>query len=110
VRDVYVPKILTPTKGDTWVIGQKRNVTWDISNPPSQITNRNGQIYLRKGDRTFMNFTLASGFDILLGSMEVEVPNVTPDCDYRIVLFGDSGNWSDKIRIVASEATTHSHH
>ncbi|KAF8633258.1 hypothetical protein AX17_004434 [Amanita inopinata Kibby_2008] len=102
-RDVYVPPILTPTKGDQWVIGERRNVTWDVSDPPMHITNPIGQIYLRKGDRTFMNFTLASNFSILLGSIEVQVPAVLPDDDYRVVLFGDSGNWSPTFSIISND-------
>lgn len=47
---------------------------------------------LRKADRTLMNVTLAQGFDILLGAINVTLPADTiPASDYSIVLFGDSG-------------------
>ena len=51
-RDVYVPPVLYPHSGTVWKVGQTYSVTWDNSNPPHQITNPIGQIYLRKGDRT----------------------------------------------------------
>jgi hypothetical protein len=70
VRDVYVPPLTSPHSGATWKIGTSHNVTWyvtrpradsgnlldplnrDNSNPPQEITNPDGVIYLRKGDRT----------------------------------------------------------
>lgn len=104
IRDVYVPPILTPKAGDVWVIGEKRTVTWDTSNPPQSITNKIGEIYLREGDTTFLDSPLAQGFDILLGTMEVTVPNVTPGNDYMIVLMGDSGNWSPPFSIVSGSS------
>lgn len=71
VRDVYVPPVTYPSDGTIWKIGASHNVTWyvsrlraesgslldpldnrDNSNPPQEITNPDGVIYLRKGDRT----------------------------------------------------------
>ena len=71
VRDVYVPPVTYPSIGTIWKIGASHNVTWyvtqpraesgslsdpfdnrDNSNPPQEITNPDGVIYLRKGDRT----------------------------------------------------------
>ncbi|TFK75403.1 hypothetical protein BDN72DRAFT_516476 [Pluteus cervinus] len=92
-RDVFVPPVLTPAEGAVWPIGSTQTVTWDVTNPPKQITNPVGRILLRQGGLT-TNITLASGFDILLGTIDVTVPDVTPDSDYAIVLFGDSGNFS----------------
>ncbi|KAJ4497100.1 hypothetical protein C8R41DRAFT_736494, partial [Lentinula lateritia] len=102
-RDVYVPEILTPIAGDTWVIGNTESVTWNVSSPPAQITNPVGQILLRKGDLTQngMCMTLAGNFSILTGNVSFIVPSVTPDDDYSIVLFGDSGNFSPVFSIVA---------
>jgi hypothetical protein len=70
-RDVYVPPITYPKLGTHWKIGTNHTVTWyvtrpraellsllyclddrDNSNPPQEITNPNGVIYLRKGDET----------------------------------------------------------
>jgi len=98
-RDVFVPEILTPKEGDTWVIGTQTQVTWNVSSPPAQITNPIGQILLRKGELT-QNVTLAGNFSILAGNVSFIVPSVTPDDDYSVVLFGDSGNFSPVFSIV----------
>ncbi|KAJ4483386.1 hypothetical protein J3R30DRAFT_3284270 [Lentinula aciculospora] len=100
-RDVFVPEIITPTTGETWVIGDTQSVTWNVSSPPAQITNPVGQILLRKGELT-QNVTLAGDFSILAGNVSFIVPSVTPDDDYSIVLFGDSGNFSPEFSIVAN--------
>ncbi|KAJ7599432.1 hypothetical protein C8J56DRAFT_916678 [Mycena floridula] len=100
--DVYVPPVLTPQQGDIWILGQNETVTWDVSNPPQRITNPIGRIMLRKGDFT-LDVTLADGFDILLGTMNVTVPvDQIPGDDYTIVLFGDSGNFSPTFAIQAA--------
>ncbi|TFK34052.1 hypothetical protein BDQ12DRAFT_690311 [Crucibulum laeve] len=98
-RDVFVPPVLYPHTGTVWKILARHNVTWDVSNPPAQITNRFGAIYLRKDGLIDLDHPLAEGFDILLGRIEVEVPKVKPRNDYQIVLFGDSGNWSGTFTI-----------
>jgi hypothetical protein len=103
IRDVYAPRIISPHQGDVWVIDQYRDVTWNVSNPPTQITNPNGTLYLRKGNVTFLNSTLATNFSILLGTIKVRVPRVEPGDDYRVVLFGDSGNWSPPFIITGNE-------
>ncbi|KAF4598602.1 hypothetical protein AB1N83_013090 [Pleurotus pulmonarius] len=97
-RDVYVPPVLYPHAGTVWYVGQRHNVTWDISNPPVNITNSRGAIYLRNTTHFFQDIPLATGFDILLGHIEVTVPDVT-GTDIRVVLFGDSGNWSPEFTI-----------
>lgn len=70
-RDIYVPPITYPTLGTLWKIGANHTVTWyvtrpraelgslldhlddrDNSNPPPEITNPDGVIYLRKGNQT----------------------------------------------------------
>ncbi|KAK7435195.1 hypothetical protein VKT23_019765 [Stygiomarasmius scandens] len=95
--DVFVPPITSPAEGDVWVVGQQRNVTWDTSNAPTQITNPIGSIMLRQDDMT-TNIVLASCFNIIIGQIEVTVPDV-PDGDYTLVLFGDSGNFSPDFTI-----------
>jgi hypothetical protein len=50
-RDVYVPHILNPKKGDMWTVGQTVQVTWDASSPPKEITNPIGQVQLGKTNR-----------------------------------------------------------
>ncbi|KIP03156.1 hypothetical protein PHLGIDRAFT_95126 [Phlebiopsis gigantea 11061_1 CR5-6] len=95
-RDVYVPPVLYPHAGTVWFSGQKHNVTWDNSNPPKSISN-GAFILLRTG--TFETpVVLAHGFDLRAGRVEVTVPEVITG-NFSIVLFGDSGNWSDDFLI-----------
>ncbi|KAF9221623.1 hypothetical protein BS17DRAFT_809975 [Gyrodon lividus] len=100
-RDVFVPPILYPHAGTVWVAGQCHNVTWDTSNAPVNITNVYGMIYLRNNSLIDMNEELASGFDILNGHVEIQVPNVPTGHNYSLVLFGDSGNYSPAFTILA---------
>ncbi|KAG2351743.1 hypothetical protein BDR07DRAFT_1317775 [Suillus spraguei] len=100
-RDVWVPKITCPTSASTWTVGGTFLVTWDTSSEPSQVTNPIGQIYLRQGDATQSN-PIASGFELSSGQTEVTVPADTPPGEYMIVLFGDSGNFSEEFPIVAA--------
>ncbi|MGW1409769.1 hypothetical protein [Streptomyces sp. NPDC002403] len=102
--DVFVPPVTSPTAESVWMVGQAVEVTWDTADPPQHITNPKGAIYLRKGDRT--GPMLDEGFSILKGRQEVVVPDVPPGNDYRIVLFGDSGNFSAPFTI--TEAPTDS--
>jgi hypothetical protein len=90
-RDVYVPQILYPHQGTVWCVGEQHNVTWDTSNPPAEITNKIGEVWLRKDGMTTVR--LAYNFSILLGKISVQVPQVD-EGDYQVVLFGDSGNFS----------------
>ncbi|RDB15325.1 hypothetical protein Hypma_004770 [Hypsizygus marmoreus] len=93
-RDVFVPPVLYPKAGTVWKVGSRHNVTWDVSNPPAQITNKIGRIVLAKGNLLIgLDEPLAEGFDILKGRQEVQIPkNTKPGNDYSIVVFGDSGN------------------
>ncbi|KAF9465034.1 hypothetical protein BDZ94DRAFT_1255152 [Collybia nuda] len=103
-RDVYVPPILKPMEHDIWQIGQNTTVSWNTTSPtpPINITNPSGKIMLRKGGRTLLNIILADNFDILSGTVNFTVPDVDPGDDYRVVLYGDSGNWSPTFTIKAS--------
>jgi len=96
-RDVYVPPVLYPHQGTVWIVGSQHHVIWDTSNPPAKITNKDGQIWLRKDGLTTV--LLAENFDILLGKYEITVPCVEDGNDYQIVLFGDSGNFSQEFTI-----------
>ncbi|KAH8099654.1 hypothetical protein BXZ70DRAFT_942748 [Cristinia sonorae] len=97
-KDVFVPTILEPTASTVWKTGEVRNITWDTSNAPAQITNRLGLVLLRFGDIT-APLILAKGFDILDGTVSVTVPRVEKRTDWSIVLFGDSGNFSPQFEI-----------
>ncbi|KAF8817204.1 hypothetical protein BYT27DRAFT_7127050 [Phlegmacium glaucopus] len=97
-RDVFVPPVLTPDSTSVWKCGSTQTVTWDVSNPPKQITNTKGQIILVKDGMLDFDHPLAKGFDILLGKYTVHVPIVTPG-EYQILVFGDSGNTGEIFEI-----------
>ncbi|KAL1947929.1 hypothetical protein VTO73DRAFT_13653 [Trametes versicolor] len=97
-RDVYTPPVLYPHAGTVWYKGQTHNVTWDVSDPPAHITNPIASLMLRKGQLP-TPLILADNFSILLGRIEVTVPWVTEGDDYIVVLFGDSGDWSEEFTI-----------
>ncbi|RDB27656.1 hypothetical protein Hypma_003180 [Hypsizygus marmoreus] len=99
-RDLFVPPVLYPHDGTFWRVNQRHNVTWDISHPPVNITNKIGRIMLRKG-RVTTPLILAKRFDILLGRIEVTVPWVIDGTDYQVVLIGDPGNFSQFFAITA---------
>ncbi|KAK0458357.1 uncharacterized protein EV420DRAFT_1270672 [Desarmillaria tabescens] len=103
-RDIYTPPVLSPTTGKTWLVETTQTVSWDTSNPPDLISNRNeSRIVLTKGG-FFLPYILADRFDILLGSIEVKVPLVAEGDDYAVVLFGDSGNFGKQFSIKGGPA------
>ncbi|KIP03165.1 hypothetical protein PHLGIDRAFT_111207 [Phlebiopsis gigantea 11061_1 CR5-6] len=95
-RDVYSPPVLYPHAGTVWYTGQTHNVTWDNSSPPKSISNR-AFILLRSGNYE-TPVVLAHDFDLRAGRVEVAVPEVITGT-YSVVLFGDSGNWSQDFLI-----------
>ncbi|KAJ7625799.1 hypothetical protein FB45DRAFT_750205, partial [Roridomyces roridus] len=103
-RDVFDPPVTSPTTGTVWVSGQTQTVTWDISNPPKEITDAVGMLVLVK-DKVTTPLILAENFSILLGHIEVTVPLVFEGSDYQIDLFGDSGNLSQEFTITGSGAS-----
>lgn len=84
-RDVYAPTVLYPSTGDVWKVGSKYTVTWydrcfstgmirssishhrDVSKPPTEITNKVGEIYLRQGDYTDLSSMSLSCFLCIVG-------------------------------------------
>ncbi|KAH7913684.1 hypothetical protein BJ138DRAFT_1145500 [Hygrophoropsis aurantiaca] len=97
-RDVWTPDVTAPTTGAIWIIGETYTVTWDTSSPPAQVTNPNGKIYLRQGNTTQSSPIVQ--VPLSAGQADVTVPeDATPGDDWRIVLFGDSGNWSNQFTI-----------
>ncbi|KAK0457231.1 uncharacterized protein EV420DRAFT_1621102 [Desarmillaria tabescens] len=104
--NVFVPPVLYPHAGTVWTIRQHHNVAWsyrDLSNAPVNITNRYGRIVLRKGTHDVPILILAEGFDILLGRVEVTVPWVIQGDDYSLILWGDSGNYSQNFTITGAD-------
>jgi len=98
-RDVFTPPVLYPHNGTVWYSGQRHNVTWDTSFHPVNITNKIGFIILRFGEIE-TPLVLADNFNILDGRVEITVPYVLSGTDFSVVLFGDSGNWSDQFEII----------
>lgn len=99
-RDIFDPPILDPHAGTVWTSGQQATATWDTSNPPKQITDRfSSLLILRKGGIEHPDEVLAKDFDILDGNVSFIVPEVTTGNDWSVVLFGDSGNWSEDFTI-----------
>lgn len=99
-RDVFVPPVVDPHQGTVWYAGQQEVVVWDTSNAPANITNSEGIIYLVVDNLIDFDYELASNFNILDGKVQVTVPTVSTGT-YAIVLFGDSGNFSQNFTIVA---------
>jgi len=102
IRDVFVPPVLYPHSGTVWKVGDKHNVTWDVSNPPKQITNNIGRVVLAKAGIEDWEHPLADGFNILDGRVNITVPAVVDGSDYAIVVFGDSGNYGELFTITSS--------
>ncbi|GJE98808.1 hypothetical protein PsYK624_150450 [Phanerochaete sordida] len=95
-KDVYVPPVLYPRAGTVWYSGQRHNVTWDNSDPPASISN--GAFILLRSGNYEMPLVLAHDFDLRAGRVEVTVPDVITG-NFSVVLFGDSGNWSEDFLI-----------
>ncbi|KIY70803.1 hypothetical protein CYLTODRAFT_168696 [Cylindrobasidium torrendii FP15055 ss-10] len=102
LRDVWVPKITSPVSGTVWTVGETVEVTWSTADTPVYISN-GGRIGLGRDDRIIADDALIRTFDLreANGAINVTVPEVEAGDDYFIVLFGDSGNWSDKFTIQA---------
>ncbi|KAF7365026.1 hypothetical protein MVEN_00373700 [Mycena venus] len=99
-RDVFSPPVLYPGKGTVWRVGERHNVTWDLSHAPVNITNHIGMIVLVKNHIMIdLDTPLAQDFDIRTASHEITVPKVKPG-KYQILVFGDSGNVGQEFTIV----------
>jgi hypothetical protein len=98
-RDVWDPKVLYPNSHTVWHAGETHTVVWNTTNPPKLVSN-GAAIYLRQTNKFYGDSPLAEGFDLHSGRQTITLPkNLTTGSDYRIVLFGDSGNWSPKFKI-----------
>ena len=102
-RIVFSPKIVYPTASTQWKVGQRVNVTWDVSHLPKQLKNATGTIrlgHIGSGDSNeHLANTLANNFLLRTGNVTFTVPKVERRDDYVVVLFGDSGNHSPKFSI-----------
>ncbi|KAF8817186.1 hypothetical protein BYT27DRAFT_7229123 [Phlegmacium glaucopus] len=104
-RGLYIPKITSPTNNTTWIIGSYVTVTWDLHDMPKNVSNQKGSLmlgYLEDGsddEHLQVEHPLAEGFDIKSGFVSIKCPDVDPDKQYIVVLFGDSGNRSPQFSI-----------
>ncbi|KAF7314460.1 hypothetical protein MKEN_00918800 [Mycena kentingensis (nom. inval.)] len=114
-RDVFSPPVLYPRKSTVWHVGEKHNVTWDMSKAPKRITNNIGMIVLVKdhildlGEFNVLlsalsypspDHPLAQNFPINISHHEITVPKVKPGHTYQILVFGDSGNTGEMFTIL----------
>ncbi|KAN0118575.1 hypothetical protein V8E52_004998 [Russula decolorans] len=107
-RDVWAPRVTIPNSQTDWKVGSSQTVTWDTSNPPSQVTNPVGTLLLgylnpdgSGGENLDVDHPLAQNFQLDAGSVTVTVPTVDPKDSYIVVLIGDSGNASEEFTISA---------
>ncbi|KAG6889885.1 hypothetical protein C0995_013860 [Termitomyces sp. Mi166 len=101
---VFNPSITSPKAGVVWVPGTPHNVTWDTSDIPDKRRGTTGLILLGYNGTDSENLDiahpLASSFPIEQGHILVTLPKKTKyRDDYFIVLFGDSGNRSQKFKV-----------
>ncbi|KIM35888.1 hypothetical protein M413DRAFT_324580 [Hebeloma cylindrosporum] len=99
-RDVFVPPVILPNHKSVWKVGTTQTVTWNVTNPPKQITNTNAMIVLVTDGRLDIEHPLATGINVLKGTAQVVVPKVAPGKNYQILVFGDSGNTGEFFEIV----------
>ncbi|KAJ7195460.1 hypothetical protein GGX14DRAFT_403931 [Mycena pura] len=99
-RDVFSPPVLYPHAGTIWRVGERHNVTWDLSHAPKHITNNIGMVILVKNHTLLdLDRPLAKNFDIRVARQEITVPDVAPGDNYQILVFGDSGNTGEMFTI-----------
>ncbi|KAF8415459.1 hypothetical protein L210DRAFT_3431465 [Boletus edulis BED1] len=94
----WAPTINYPNKWTVWCVGASHHVYWDASNPPPQITNPHGSIYLVTNNMVDFDHPLAQGFLLTAGVATITVPSVPPGW-YQVDLDGDSGDWSAPFQI-----------
>ncbi|KAF7298884.1 hypothetical protein MIND_00836400 [Mycena indigotica] len=117
-RDVFSPPVTYPRSGTVWRVGERHNVTWDMSDAPAHITNDVGRVVLVKSHvmvdlsmptindivlsltRPSSAHPLAQGFPINVSRHEIVVPKVKSGHDYQILVFGDSGNTGEMFTIL----------
>ncbi|KAJ6475042.1 hypothetical protein C8R47DRAFT_1220868 [Mycena vitilis] len=104
-RTVFDPPITSPSANTVWKAGDVETVT-NASGIPAGST---GQIvlgFLTSDSENLSNTSLASGFDLTDGKVDITVPSVVTRTNYIIVLFGDSGNRSPEFTIQGSDSSS----
>jgi hypothetical protein len=105
-RDVWAPRVTSPSATTVWECLSNQTVTWDTSNAPANVTNPIGTLLLgfinpdnSGGENLDVDHPLAQGFPLTAGSAEITVPVVPTKVNYIVVLIGDSGDASERFRI-----------
>jgi len=102
---VFNPMITSPQASNVWATSSVQTITWQTDMIPVEEQNSTGTILLGWVNATsqdeHLNVAqpLATGFQLMLGTINVTVPVVPTRDDYIVVLFGDSGNASPKFTI-----------
>ncbi|KAL9710938.1 hypothetical protein Ac2012v2_005478 [Leucoagaricus gongylophorus] len=102
---VFSPHITSPTSKAIWPMGSVQNVTWETTDLPNEKRKNTGIVmlgYLEDGNEHLdIRHPLATGFRIDQGYVLITVPRrIAERNDYICVVFGDSGNISQKFKIV----------
>ncbi|KAH0583509.1 hypothetical protein H2248_009136 [Termitomyces sp. 'cryptogamus'] len=120
--DIFDPHIISPNASTVWVVGSVESVTWDTSDAPVNISN-GASVVLKPAESLTPQTTLAEGFDLRAGCVNVMVPESVEPGEYAIickspeslkysensaqsfllVVFGDSGNISPPFKIVQTD-------
>ncbi|KAL1927596.1 hypothetical protein VTP01DRAFT_3833 [Rhizomucor pusillus] len=107
---VYNPKITVPNASTKWRAGGTYTVKWETTIEGEPIPDGiNGAIklgYLEPGSiNEHLYWDLASGFPLNSGAQTVTLPaDLETKNSYIVVLMGDSGNASQKFRIIAARS------
>ncbi|KAF7767909.1 hypothetical protein Agabi119p4_7152 [Agaricus bisporus var. burnettii] len=101
---VFSPHITHPDSTAIWPMGSTQNVTWETANLPNQKHKNTGLVllgYLENGSEHLdLRNPLATGFRMDAGFVPIKVPRkIAERNNYICVVFGDSGNISQKFKI-----------
>ncbi|KAF7299612.1 hypothetical protein HMN09_00966600 [Mycena chlorophos] len=116
---VVSPQITSPKAGDVWPAGSTQTCTWKTNNIPPAAAGQYGALMLghvteytasdgtkQENENIDMQHPMAMNFRLMDGNVTFVVPSTTPPRnDYRLVLFGDSGNLSPPFAITTAAAT-----
>ncbi|EMD39451.1 hypothetical protein CERSUDRAFT_91962 [Gelatoporia subvermispora B] len=121
-REVYDPRITSPTTHTVWAVGNTVEVTWDTTGLPGGGQAGTGKVVLGHvsgndaNEHLDLEHPLATNVDLSRGHVPVQVPNVPPGNNYIVAdasrnsnaasacalvskVFGDSGNRSPTFSI-----------
>lgn len=104
-RLVYNPHITCPVASTVWTAGHSYTVEWDTSDIPAEAESYKGMIKLGYtpadgAGGLNLHWTLADGFPIKDGKVQVTLPeHLNERDDYIVVVMGDSGNASHMFTI-----------